>query len=169
MVVVVAMAFSLAPNPVSGIKSMAETGARSQPVLQEKTAFNEHVKARLEILQAAPVYPAARTLEVVATGYAKGDGSGETTFTGSHVRWGVVAVDPKVIPLGSWIRVDLSGSEPPMAAKVSSTVFRAEDTGRLIQGDHVDIWFPKLQMALDWGVRRVTIAVIPPKTGSAPS
>ena len=114
--------------------------------------------------------PAARTLEVVATGYAKGDGSGETTFTGTQVHWGVVAVDPRFIPLGSKIKVSLSENQGiPLAAKVSSTTFTAEDTGRLIKGDHLDIWFPKLQMALDWGVRRVTIAVIPPKTGSAPS
>lgn len=163
LVVVVAMAFSLAPNPASGIKSMAEIGPKSQPVLQEKMAFNEHVKAKLEILQAAPVYPAARTLEVVATGYAQGDGSGNITATGTQVHWGVVAVDPRLISLGSKIRISLpnEGQKPPMADRIASATFVAEDTGRLIKGGHIDIWFPKLQMALDWGVRRVTIAVIP--------
>ena len=54
-----------------------------------------------------------------------------TTATGTPARWGVVAVDPRVIPLGAWVRV--AGY---------ATVFRAEDTGGLIVGRRVDIWFP---------------------------
>jgi 3D (Asp-Asp-Asp) domain-containing protein len=53
------------------------------------------------------------------------------TATGTPARWGVVAVDPRVIPLGAWVRV--AGY---------AAVFRAEDTGGLIVGRRVDIWFP---------------------------
>jgi 3D (Asp-Asp-Asp) domain-containing protein len=53
------------------------------------------------------------------------------TATGTQARWGEVAVDPRVVPLGSWIRI-----------QPYRTIFRAEDTGGLIVGRRADIWFP---------------------------
>jgi 3D (Asp-Asp-Asp) domain-containing protein len=53
------------------------------------------------------------------------------TATGTPARWGVVAVDPRVIPLGAWLRVD-----------GYAALFHAEDTGGLIVGRRLDIWFP---------------------------
>ena len=70
------------------------------------------------------------------------------TATGSHTRWGTVAVDPRVIPLGSKIRID--GFDQ---------IFVAEDTGGGVRGNWVDIWFPDYAEALRFGMqsRRVTI------------
>ncbi|MCL4369400.1 MAG: LysM peptidoglycan-binding domain-containing protein [Chloroflexi bacterium] len=70
------------------------------------------------------------------------------TATGTRTRWGTVAVDPRVIPLGSKIRVD--GFEE---------TFVAEDTGGGVRGNWIDIWFPDYGDALRFGIqsRRVTI------------
>ncbi len=70
------------------------------------------------------------------------------TATGTQTRWGTVAVDPRVIPLGSKIRID--GFEE---------TFVAEDTGGGVRGNWVDIWFPDHGDALRFGMqsRRVTI------------
>lgn len=71
-----------------------------------------------------------------------------TTRSGTWTKWGTVAVDPSVIPLGS--RVMIEGFD---------TVFVAEDTGGGIKGQWVDIWFPSYWEAVQYGVqyRRVTV------------
>ena len=88
----------------------------------------------------------ARTFTARITGYAHGT----RTATGTPVRWGVVAVDPRVIPLGSRLLIDgLDG------------VFIAEDTGGGVRGNHIDIYFPDRASAIRWGVQHRTVTVLP--------
>ena len=83
------------------------------------------------------------TLTVMVTGYAlRGH-----TATGVPVGWGVAAVDPAVIPLGS--RMTIPGYGEAVAA----------DTGGSVRGAAVDVWFPSVAQALRWGRRMVTITV----------
>ena len=82
-------------------------------------------------------------LTVSATGYALGG----TTATGMPVGWGVVAVDPSVIPLGT--RMSIPGYGEGVAA----------DTGSAVQGATIDLWFPTLAEAMAWGRRTVTITL----------
>jgi 3D (Asp-Asp-Asp) domain-containing protein len=84
---------------------------------------------------------AARTLTVSATGYALGG----TTSTGLPVGWGVAAVDPSVIPLGTHMTVPGYGEAV------------AADTGGAVSGGTIDLWFPTLAQANAWGRRTVTI------------
>jgi len=84
-----------------------------------------------------------RSLTVIATGYALGG----TTSTGLPVGWGVAAVDPSVIPLGTRIAV------PGYGTAVAS------DTGPAIVGDTIDLWFPTIRQAKAWGRRVVTIVI----------
>ena len=72
-----------------------------------------------------------KTVTAKITGYTSIDpGVGFITYTGTRVRWGTVAVDPKYIPLGSKIWIE--GFE--------GTTFIAEDIGGAVKGWHVDIW-----------------------------
>ena len=87
--------------------------------------------------------PGGGTMTVVATGYAM---SG-TTATGAPTGWGVVAVDPSVIPLGT--RMEIPGYGSGVAA----------DTGGAIQGATIDLWFPTVAQARLWGRRTVTITL----------
>jgi peptidoglycan DL-endopeptidase CwlO len=84
-----------------------------------------------------------RTLTVEATGYALQG----TTATGVPVGWGVVAVDPSVIPLGT--RMTIPGYGEGVAA----------DTGSAVRGRIIDLWFPTTAQALAWGRRTVTITI----------
>jgi 3D (Asp-Asp-Asp) domain-containing protein/septal ring factor EnvC (AmiA/AmiB activator) len=84
-----------------------------------------------------------RTLTVEASGYSLQG----TTSTGIPVGWGVVAVDPSVIPLGT--RISIPGYGEGVAA----------DTGRAVQGPRIDIWFSTAQQALAWGRRTVTVVL----------
>jgi 3D (Asp-Asp-Asp) domain-containing protein len=85
----------------------------------------------------------AGTMTVTATAYTL---PGQTA-TGAPVGYGVVAVDPTVIPLGT--RMTIPGYGEGVAA----------DTGGSIQGAVIDLWFPTAAQAAAWGRRTVTIAL----------
>jgi 3D (Asp-Asp-Asp) domain-containing protein len=86
---------------------------------------------------------AGHTLTVLSTGYSLAG----YTATGMPVGWGVVAVDPAVIPLGT--RLTIPGYGEAVAA----------DTGGGVRGDTIDIWFPTGAQARGWGRRTVTITL----------
>jgi 3D (Asp-Asp-Asp) domain-containing protein len=96
-------------------------------------------------LPAGPAAAGVHSLTVVATAYALPG----TTASGRPVGWGVVAVDPSVIPLGS--RLAVPGYGMGVAA----------DTGSAIIGARIDVWFPTVAEALQWGSRTVTVTVYP--------
>jgi 3D (Asp-Asp-Asp) domain-containing protein len=91
---------------------------------------------------AAPAASADR-ITVVATGYSLAG----TTATGVPAGWGIVAVDPSVIPLGT--RLTIPGYGEGVAA----------DTGAEVQGAKIDLWFPTRAQALAWGRRTLTITL----------
>jgi 3D (Asp-Asp-Asp) domain-containing protein len=86
---------------------------------------------------------AAHTLVVSATGYSL---PGHTS-TGLPVGWGVAAVDPTVIPLGT--RLTVPGYGEAVAA----------DVGSGVRGAMIDLWFPTVAQANAWGRRTVTITL----------
>jgi 3D (Asp-Asp-Asp) domain-containing protein/peptidoglycan hydrolase CwlO-like protein len=95
-----------------------------------------------------PVQPlappgAGLTITVSATGYSL---PGQTS-TGLQTGWGVVAVDPGLIPLGT--KLSVPGYGEAVAA----------DTGGGVRGPTIDLWFPTLAQALAWGRRTVTITL----------
>ncbi len=67
------------------------------------------------------------------------------TATGTRAGPGAIAVDPRVIPLGSRVYVPGYGWG------------RAVDTGRLIRGRRVDVWLPSRGGCMRWGVRKVRV------------
>jgi 3D (Asp-Asp-Asp) domain-containing protein len=91
----------------------------------------------------ASVAPGGRTITVSATGYSLPG----RTATGLPVGWGVVAVDPSLIPLGSHMMIPGYGEAV------------AADTGGAVMGATIDLWFPTLAQANAWGRRTVTITL----------
>ncbi|OIO45432.1 hypothetical protein COX24_02950 [bacterium (Candidatus Gribaldobacteria) CG23_combo_of_CG06-09_8_20_14_all_37_87_8] len=90
--------------------------------------------------------------EVVATAYSPPLFPYKSpTFSGKPVSFGVVAVDPKVIPLGATVFL------PQM---FPGQKFLALDTGAKIKGNHIDVWLPTQEKALKWGRRKVKIRII---------
>jgi 3D (Asp-Asp-Asp) domain-containing protein len=69
------------------------------------------------------------------------------TATGTKVQANrTIAVDPKVIPLGTKVIID-------------GQAYIAEDTGGHIKGNRIDIYFPTHQEALNWGVRTKSVSL----------
>ncbi len=78
-----------------------------------------------------PSIAAATTAQVFVTGYVDRG----YTASGIYTHPGTCAVDPRVIPLGTYITIDGLG------------VCHAEDTGSAVIGYHVDIWVPTVAQA----------------------
>jgi 3D (Asp-Asp-Asp) domain-containing protein len=96
-----------------------------------------------EVGAVQPEARGARRISVQASGYAlKG-----TTATGIPVGWGIVAVDPNVIPLGTPMTI------PGYGRGV------AADIGSSVRGAQIDLWFSTRAQALAWGRRTVTITL----------
>ena len=79
------------------------------------------------------------------------------TATGTAARAGrTVAVDPKIIPLGSKIYIEGLGERI------------AEDIGGGVKGHHIDVYLGTLPQARHFGVQRGTVSVISPPQNRLP-
>jgi 3D (Asp-Asp-Asp) domain-containing protein len=112
------------------VAALASAGCRSKPV------------------DAAKEEPSPAPARFVATAYAVHG----TTASGTRAHRGVVAADPSVLPLGTRIKVKGAGAH--------SGVYVVEDTGRAIQGNHIDIFEPDQQRAKQFGQRDVEVTVL---------
>jgi 3D (Asp-Asp-Asp) domain-containing protein/predicted nucleic acid-binding Zn-ribbon protein len=124
-------------------RQIAALTVRARHVIQRAQSVQAQSESSAPPVVAAPTAASARTLTVTATGYSL---SGHTA-TGLPVGFGVVAVDPAVIPLGT--RLTIPGYGEAVAA----------DTGTAVQGTTIDLWFPTLADAMAWGRRTITITL----------
>ena len=84
-------------------------------------------------------------IKMTATGYTH---TGNKTYTGIWPSTGIVAVDPKVIKLGTRLYIDGYGYATAM------------DVGSSIKGNRVDLFFETREEALNWGRRSVEVFVL---------
>lgn len=94
-----------------------------------------------------------KVLTMVATAYEPSERScgkwaDGYTAIGMKAQPGVVAVDPKVIPLRT--RLYVEGYGPALAA----------DVGGAIKGNRIDLFFETVKEALDYGRRRVKVYIL---------
>lgn len=94
-----------------------------------------------------------KTLTMRATAYtAYCEGCSGITANGTDIRSNpnlkVIAVDPRVIPLGT--RVWVEGYGEAIAA----------DTGGAIKGNKIDVFIPTEGQARQWGVKSVTVKIL---------
>ena len=145
-------ASSLERARASRVAYLASLVRQRRLTARQITALDTHARRVVEQAQAIqsqtaapapPVASAPGTISVTATGYSL---PGHTA-TGLPVGYGVVAVDPAVIPLGT--RMTIPGYGEGVAA----------DTGSAVSGYTIDLWFPTLADALAWGRRTVTITL----------
>ena len=118
--------------------------ASLQAEQRSNSAHISSLESQARELAAVPApSPRGRTLTVLATGYSL---SGHTA-TGVPVGYGIVAVDPSVIPLGTHLTVPGYGEGV------------AADTGGAVAGARIDLWFPTRAEALAWGTRTVSVTL----------
>lgn len=86
-----------------------------------------------------------KVLNVVSTAYTH---TGNRTATGIYPHEGVVAVDPRIIPLGTKLYVENYGYAV------------AADTGGVIKGNKIDVFFNTYNQAISWGRRSVKVYIL---------
>ncbi len=110
-----------------------------------------HIASR-GVVGRAGAFRTMKVLEMHATAYTPhrsggGTGSGRTA-TGLPAGYGLVAVDPRVIPLGTVLYIEDYG----MAI--------AADTGRAIRGHKIDLCYATRQQAMQFGRRKVRVHIL---------
>jgi|SRR5680860_14583 len=118
----------------------------SKPVPKKKVIIQKPSPTAIENLELDKM-KISLTLTVEATAYTY---TGNKTATGVEPREGLIAVDPKVIAMGSKIYVQGYGYAI------------AADTGGAILGNRIDVFFPTLRQCIDWGRKSVQVYVLQP-------
>lgn len=89
--------------------------------------------------------PSGRTMTMEATAYTA---TGNLTASGTRARVGAVAVDPRVIPLGTRLYIEGYGYAT------------AEDTGGAIKGNIIDLYMNSTSEVYNWGRRPVKVTIL---------
>lgn len=109
----------------------------SQPVVVSRS----EVKPEIDLSK----YNVQKVMTMESTAYTY---TGNPTATGLEPREGLIAVDPRVIPLGTEVYIEGYGYAV------------AADTGGAIKGNIIDVFFPSLQRCLNWGRRPVQVYIL---------
>jgi 3D (Asp-Asp-Asp) domain-containing protein len=155
--------FELALPNTDATKSMGDSKAETVAIPQLRISpknppisyqYNpREVKANVKPFTIPDISMLGESKSFVATAYAL---RGQTR-SGTYVRRGVIAADPRVLPLGSVVQIR-SGNY--------TGVYSVQDTGRLVKGKIVDLWVPSYNEAIQFGRRNVSLQVLrwgPPK------
>jgi len=133
------------PNPTTDAAAPQVAQLDSSPQLSPIAAANSSPEAN-----------AKQVLDVKATAYAPGpqnnDQWGNKTFLGTQVRPGIIAVDPKIIPLGSNVMIKYPDGTKEYAV--------AEDTGGAIKGNRIDVAKWTVKEAEKFGMKKVKVYVL---------
>lgn len=90
----------------------------------------------------------AKVVTMQSTAYLPSDGSGTgRTASGLQAKHGIVAVDPKVIKIGTLVFVEGYG------------LAVAADTGGAIKGNKIDVCIQSRSEAMKWGRRKVKVHI----------
>lgn len=73
------------------------------------------------------------------------------TANGGGVRRGIVAADPRVLPLGTKVYLE---------AGAYSGVYTVADTGGAVKGNILDVWVPSCGEAVRFGRKSITVSVL---------
>lgn len=158
----VAMSTKAISNELTEAKKTTEIALEKKRKQQEeeKRVAEEKAKLRSKVASYSPTnYPSSKDASdgwmlFRSTAYScqaasEGCSPSRRTATGTNpVAWKTVAVDPRVIPLGSMVEIKGVG------------IFRAEDTGGAIKGNILDVYTGDYQQALAWGRRSIEVRIV---------
>ena len=120
-------------------KSTVEAAARVAVELPSNGDLGERI-ANEEAYAVAPA-------SYVATAYSLRG----RTASGQMVSKGIIAADPRFLPLGSRVRLQ---------AGAYSGEYVVADTGSMVRGRRIDIWTPTAREAMRFGRRLVKLTVL---------
>ena len=123
-----------------------------EPVLEVAGQIPEDEAAPVETPTTAPAEKLVDVIERPTETYsATAYSLRGRTASGQYVTRGLIAADPRHLPLGTRVRLD---------AGPWSGEYLVADTGGAIKGRKIDIWTPSTREALQFGRRNVKLTVL---------
>lgn len=124
------------------IKKIVSTASASKPAINDATeATNAPANSKAELIEESPA------TAYHATAYTLRG----RTATGAGTKRGIIAADPRVLPLGTRVR---------LSAGTWSGTYTVADTGGAVKGRKIDLWVPNNSEARQFGRRKVMLTVI---------
>ena len=157
---------NVTPSTDGTTRAITENTPKTTPADESTAAKSE---SKTPVMTAAPIstgasasgsdsspMPATAGVAYTATAYSL---SGRTA-SGLRVSKGLIAADPRVLPLGTRVRLE---------AGAWSGEYLVADTGGAVRGKRIDIWTSTSREAFRFGRRlvRVTVLSYPTKRASA--
>ncbi|HXI22851.1 MAG TPA: 3D domain-containing protein [Pyrinomonadaceae bacterium] len=139
------------PNQSTVPQANAATGTTESPEVKDANSAMPVDAKPSTTASAVPVVkdtePVVLAENYTATAYSLRG----RTASGKPVARGVIAADPRVLPLGTRVRID---------AGDFSGEYVVADTGGAVKGRRVDIWTPTAREAMRFGRRAVKLTVL---------
>lgn len=133
--------------PQQSEASTSDSSASSSPI------STEEISQSVITTSTGTSYTYTDVLTVTATAYSC-EGYTGYTYSGTVARVGAIAVDPKVIPIGTKMYIVSNDGQYVYGYCV------AEDTGGSIIGNRVDLYFDTFDECWDFGVRTCTVYIL---------
>ncbi|AHZ10399.1 L-alanyl-D-glutamate peptidase [Bacillus phage Hoody T] len=142
---------------------MGEVSPRAEQAARDNVqAANKQPQPKVQAVPKQEVQkakPQGKTITVVATAYTADPAENGGTYGGvvktatgfnltANPSAKVIAVDPRVIPLGSKVYVEGYGEA------------MALDTGGAIKGNRIDVLMPNNKVSNDWGRKTVNVTIL---------
>ncbi len=144
-------------EPVNCVK---EYGTQYQRIasrggrIERSTAVVNAPESELSYSKVLTCNASAYDLSYASCGKNPGDRGYGITASGMAAQRGVIAVDPRVIPMGSRLYIESLDSYPDYGYAI------AGDTGGAIKGNRVDLFMDSRSEALRFGRRKVKVYVL---------
>jgi len=144
--------FSARPLSAETLPSQGQTQANKISKLADgadaaRVAMEAADNVKLSPPAVAEAIPDAPVHHYVATAYSLRG----RTASGLPVSKGIIAADPRVLPLGSRVKID-AGSW--------SGEYLVADTGGMVRGKRIDIWTASTREAMRFGRRTVKLTIL---------
>ena len=120
---------------------------------QQPAVSTEEISDNTITTSTGATYTYTDVLTVTATAYSC-EGYTGYTYSGTVARVGAIAVDPKVIPIGTKMYIVSNDGQYVYGYCV------AEDTGGSIIGNRIDLYFDTFAECWDFGVRTCTVYIL---------
>ncbi len=135
-------------QPAQPVVQQTNSSESTEPTVAKDANSATSIDSKADATSAAkPTETVAAAQVYTATAYSLHG----RTASGKPVARGLIAADPRVLPLGTRVRID---------AGEFSGEYLVADTGGAVKGRRVDIWTPTTREAMRFGRRAIKLTVL---------
>ncbi len=125
-------------------------------VISPSSSLTVSTTSQILTLEDGTQIPYTSYIDVNATAYTTEGASFNITKSGAVARYGIIAVDPTVIPLGT--RMYIASEDGTWTYGYAI----AGDTGGFIKGNRIDLFYNTIKECLNFGRRDVRVYILEP-------